>query len=114
MHELGICDALLKMLRNVAQEENTNAISSITVEVGTLSGVVPRFLTDGWEAVTDGTPLEGTEMRIETVDGTAECLDCGAVFTADLNDLRCPECRGAKLTPLTGRELTLKEILLPD
>ena len=38
----------------------------------------------------------------------------GAVFTADLNDLRCPECRGAKLTPLTGRELTLKEILLPD
>ena len=102
------------MLRNVAQEENTNAISSITVEVGTLSGVVPRFLADGWGAVTDGTPLEGTEMRIETVDGTAECLDCGAVFTADLNDLRCPECRGAKLTPLTGRDLTLKEILLPD
>lgn len=114
MHELGICDALLKMLRNVAEEEQLQNVQSITVEVGTLSGVVPRFLTDGWEAVTDGTPLEGTEMRIETVDGTAECLDCGAVFTADLNDLRCPECRGAKLTPLTGRELTLKEILLPD
>lgn len=114
MHELGICDALLKMLRNVAEEEQLQNVQSITVEVGTLSGVVPRFLADGWEAVTDGTPLEGTEMRIETVDGTAECLDCGAVFTADLNDLRCPECRGAKLTPLTGRELTLKEILLPD
>ena len=114
MHELGICDALLKMLRNVAEEEQLENVQSITVEVGTLSGVVPRFLADGWEAVTDGTPLEGTEMRIETVDGTAECLDCGAVFTADLNDLRCPECRGAKLTPLTGRELTLKEILLPD
>lgn len=114
MHELGICDALLKMLRNVAEEEQLENVQSITVEVGTLSGVVPRFLADGWEAVTDGTPLEGTEMRIETVDGTAECLDCGAVFTADLNDLRCPECRGAKLTPLTGRDLTLKEILLPD
>ena len=114
MHELGICDALLKMLRNVAEEEQLQNVQSITVEVGTLSGVVPRFLADGWEAVTDGTPLEGTEMRIETVDGTAECLDCGAVFTADLNDLRCPECRGAKLTPLTGRDLTLKEILLPD
>ncbi len=114
MHELGICDALRKMVSRIAAQEGADSVTSITVEVGTLSGVVPRFLADGWEAVTDGTPLEGTEMRIETVDGTAECLDCGAVFTANLNDLRCPECRGAKLTPLTGRDLTLKEILLPD
>lgn len=114
MHELGICDALRKMVSRIAAEEGADKVTSITVEVGTLSGVVPRFLADGWEAVTDGTPLEETVMHIETVDGTAECLDCGAVFPADLNDLRCPECRGAKLTPLTGRELTLKEILLPE
>ena len=25
--------------------------------------------------------------------------------------LRCPNCGGEKLTPLTGRDLTLKEIL---
>ena len=110
MHELGICDALRKMVSRIAAEEGADKVTSITVEVGTLSGVVP----DGWEAVTDGTPLEGTVMHIETVNGTAECLDCGAVFPADLSDLRCPECRGTKLTPLTGRELTLKEILLPE
>ena len=46
MHELGICDALLKMLRNVAEEEQLENVQSITVEVGTLSGVVPRFLSD--------------------------------------------------------------------
>lgn len=114
MHELGICDALCKMVSRIAAEEGADKVISITVEVGTLSGVVPRFLADGWDAVTDGTPLEGTVMHIETVNGTAECLDCGAVFPADLNDLRCPECRGAKLTPLTGRDLTLKEILLPE
>ena len=32
---------------------------------------------------------------------------------ADLNDLKCPKCRGNKLIPLTGRDLTLKEILAP-
>ena len=114
MHELGICDALRKMVSRIAAEEGADKVTSITVEVGTLSGVVPRFLADGWDAVTDGTPLEGTVMHIETINGTAECLDCGAVFPADLSDLRCPECRGAKLTPLTGRDLTLKEILLPE
>ena len=38
------------------------------------------------------------------------CLDCGAEFIAELEQLRCPNCGGEKLTPLTGRDLTLKEI----
>ncbi len=112
MHELGICDALLKMLRNVAQEENTNAISSITVEVGTLSGVIPRFLEDCWQAVIDGTEFEQTAMVVEVVEGMAQCLDCGEKFVADLNELRCPECGGTKLTPISGRDLTLKDVFL--
>ena len=57
MHELGICDALRKMVSRIAAQEGADSVTSITVEVGTLSGVVPRFLADGWEAVTDGTPL---------------------------------------------------------
>ena len=32
-------------------------------------------------------------------------------FEADLEDLSCPDCGGKKLTPISGRELTLLEIL---
>ena len=59
MHELGICDAMLKMVRGIAKENELNSIQKITVEVGSLSGVVPSFLSDCWVAVTDGTELEG-------------------------------------------------------
>lgn len=111
MHELGICDAMLKMVRNIIVEEQLEGVSSITVEVGSLSGVVPHFMTDCWEAVTDGTELEGCEMIVETLEGEAACLDCGAQFVADLDNLRCPDCGGNKLTPISGRELTIKEIL---
>ena len=38
-------------------------------------------------------------------------MDCGEEFPADVNRLRCPNCCSEKLTPLTGRDLTLKEIL---
>ena len=112
MHELGICDALLKMLRSIAEEEELKGVQSITVEVGTLSGVVPRFLTDCWQAVIDGTEFESTGMLVETVEGRAQCLDCGEKFVADLNELRCPECGGTKLTPISGRDLTLKDVFL--
>ena len=113
MHELGICDALLKMVRSVAKEQALQEIQRITVEVGSLSGVVPAYMADCWEAVTDGTELEGVEFVIEELEGTARCLDCGREFAADVEHLRCPSCGSEKLTPMTGRDLTLKEILVP-
>lgn len=113
MHELGICDALLKMVRGVAKEQALQEIQRITVEVGSLSGVVPAYMADCWEAVTDGTELEGVEFVIEELKGTARCLDCGREFPADVEHLRCSSCGSEKLTPMTGRDLTLKEILVP-
>ena len=110
MHELGICDALLKMVRNIAAEESLEEITRITVEVGSLSGVVPAYMSDCWEAVTDGTELAEVEFVVEELEGTARCLDCGEEFPETIG-VMCPKCGGEKLTPLTGRDLTLKEIL---
>ena len=112
MHELGICDALLKMVDQIAKDEQLEVIRRITVEVGTLSGVVPKYLGDCWVAVTDGTPYADTEFSIEVVKGSAKCFDCGQEFAAGINDkLLCPFCGGDKLVPVSGRDLTLKEIL---
>lgn len=111
MHELGICDALLKMVDKISEDEGLERVNKVTVEVGTLSGVIPAYLSDCWTAVTDGTAYEKTEFVAETLPGIAKCLDCGEEFTADLNKLLCPKCRGNKLTPISGRDLTLKEIL---
>lgn len=110
MHELGLCDAMLKMVRGIARDEELERINSITVEVGSLSGVMPSFLTDCWQAVIDGTELADTELIVEVLKGEAQCLDCGEVFEADLERLICPKCGGTKLMPLSGRDMTLKEI----
>ena len=80
MHELGICDALLKMVEKIAEDEQLDGIRKITVEVGTLSGVVPKYLEDCWIAVTDGTPYMNSEFAVEVVEGTAKCFDCGQEF----------------------------------
>lgn len=110
MHELGICDALLKMVDKAIKEEGCDGAESITVEVGTLSGVVPNYLTDCWEAVIDGTPFAETKLIVEILPGNARCLECGCDFEADIDNLVCPNCGGRKLTPVSGRDLTLKEI----
>ena len=111
MHELGICDALLKMVDQIAKDEQLEGINQITVEVGTLSGVVPKYLEDCWVAVADGTPYMGAGFVVEVVQGKAKCFDCGTEFAVGINDrLICPHCGGDKLVPISGRDLTLKEI----
>ncbi len=110
MHELGLCDALLKKVRQIAEESELEGVNSVTLEVGTLSGVIPRFMEDCWEAVIDGTPYTGTKLIIQSVPGMVLCEDCGARFEADLEHLVCPECEGMRLTPISGRDMTITEI----
>ena len=79
MHELALCDALLKMVRDISREEALDGVRSITVRVGTLSGVIPHFLTDCWVAVTDGTEYDGVPLRVEIGPKDIEAGHCVAV-----------------------------------
>ena len=110
MHELGLTDAMLKMVDKIKAKENISCVRTITVEIGDLSGVVPSFLENCWSAVTFGTDYEETVLKIMTVPGTLRCEDCGKVFVANLDDLSCTECSSRKLTPITGRDMTIQEI----
>ena len=110
MHELGICDAILKTVDGIAKEEELVSVHKVTLEVGMLSGVVPSFLMDCWQAVIDGTEYADTELIIETVPGIASCMDCDEEFRIDLNSMRCPFCGSRSLTPVSGRDMTVKEI----
>ena len=114
MHEMGIADAMLKTVDRIAGQENAVRVRSVTVELGDLSGVVRRFLAECWEAVAAGTAYADTELRIHPVPGTAQCLDCDRTFVADIESLRCPNCGGVKLKPLSGQDLTIAEIEIEE
>ena len=88
MHELGLTDALLRMVRDVAKKEELTHVETITLEIGELSGVVPHYMTDCWQAVIDGTEYQDTKLVIETVPGIGS----------------------HNLTPVSGRDMLVKEI----
>lgn len=101
---------MIRMVDRIVKEEGLTSVRSVTVEIGDLSGVLPRFLQNCWEAVIAGTEYEKTALKIITVPGTLRCEECGNVFTADLERLRCPACEGNKLTPISGRDMTIQQI----
>lgn len=110
MHEIGLCDTLLKMVTQIVEDDNAKVIS-ITVEIGELSGVLPSFMADCWKAVVDRTPYKDTNLIIKIDKGRLFCKDCNTYFNGDLQHLKCPACNGQKLIPVGGKEMTLLEIL---
>jgi len=110
MHELGLMDAMLKTVGRIVKEEQLTTVRKIVLEVGELSGTVPHFITDCFAAVASGTPYENTELVIEMVPGIAHCNICSIKFRIDIESLCCPQCEGKNLTPVEGKDLTIKEI----
>lgn len=110
MHELGITQSIVEIALRTAQDQEATKIHSVTLEIGSLSGVVPEALEFCYEACSKETPLEGSRLLIERVEATARCRDCANEFA--LTDLLacCPQCGSAASDLLCGEEMRIKEM----
>jgi hydrogenase nickel incorporation protein HypA/HybF len=110
MHELGILSQLVKSIENIMVEEKLTFVSTIVLQVGELSGVIPKYIEDCYPAAVYKTKLEKTELEMEVIPGNGRCKDCGETFNVLACDLKCPKCGSINLEALSGREFIIKEI----
>lgn len=111
MHELGILSSLVHTIEGIVQEEGLTEVEKVVIEVGELSGIVPRYIEQCYPAAVYKTFMEKTELELVAVPGIVKCRDCGLVFNAAANDLRCPDCGGQNLEILEGNDMIVREIV---
>ncbi len=66
MHELAITQSVVDMVRDRTADRR---VSTVRLQVGRLSGVVPDAMQFCYELVTAGTPLAGSTLEIEQTAG---------------------------------------------
>lgn len=110
MHELGICRNIAAIVSEAAKGR---PVRRVTLEIGLLSGVVPDALRFAFEAVTQGTLLEGATLEIMEIPGRAHCGDCGADFALTALHATCA-CGSRRLQRLRGEELNIKTMEMAD
>ena len=111
MHEITLLVQLVKMVEKVARAHAiASQIDSIVVQVGQLTDIVPKYLTEYYPNVTEGTLLEGSHLEVEYILGNGRCLLCEKVFRVVENKGICPLCQTTDWELLSGREYILKEI----
>lgn len=115
MHEITLLVQLVNMVEREARANSlAHKIDSIVVQVGQLSQIVPKYLTDYYPNVTDGTLLSGSKLIIEMIPGNGLCHHCEKVFRIVEHKGKCPICQADDWEMLSGQEFILKEIRIRE
>lgn len=111
MHELGIVFHIIKTLEQVGEENHLTSISTVTLQLGEVSGVVESCLTDCWRWAADKSGLlRGARLLIEPIPAVTHCEGCGRQYPTVAHGRICPLCGSENTYLVTGNEITIKEV----
>ncbi|MFJ9825039.1 hydrogenase maturation nickel metallochaperone HypA [Streptomyces sp. NPDC101160] len=115
MHEMSVALAVVDQVETAARSRGATGVVSIRLETGELAGIVADSLHFCFELACAGTLVEGAELITTTVPGTARCEPCSRVWEVGMPPrLLCPDCGGAAVELLSGRELRIREVRWTD
>ena len=101
MHEIGIVRQLVRTVSAFAEEHGLSEIHEVIVDCGELSLVIPEYVEELYPVAAKGSLL-------------AECDDCDEIFNVIEHKGYCPNCGSFEKTVLSGKEFTIREIVVPE
>lgn len=112
MHELSICSSIADI---VARHAAGRPVSVINVRVGQLRQIVPGTLIYCWSLVSEGTPLAGSRIAVETVPARIRCRACACTAeVGDRPDFGCGGCGSTDVEIVAGEEFLITSLDLTE
>jgi len=114
MHEPAIAAELIELAqKEIAQAGHPHAaVTTITIRVGALRGVVDESLRLAFDVLKLNTPLANAEFTIEHSPVQGSCRHCGANFEPTEPIFLCASCGSVDLEIRQGNELDLMSITI--
>ena len=111
MHELGIVFNITKQIDEIAKENKVNSVTSLTIEVGEVSTVVPDYFTDCFEWAKKKTEyLKNCKLNLVVLSALSYCEDCKQTYETVKYGKTCPHCKSEHTYLVSGNEVKMKQI----
>ena len=110
MHELSLIAELFVILEDRARAEKAKRITSVSLRIGRMSGIVPALLKTAFDSYKKGTPASRARLRVEVVPLRVRCRVCGKESPTDGPLFACPACAAADMEILEGQEMILEKL----
>lgn len=112
MHELGVVFHVIRMVEDVAKENDLTEIASVTLEIGEVSGIIESYLQNCWKWSVEKKSdiMHGAKLYVETIPAVTYCEDCSQTYGTVQYGKTCPHCGSGHTYLLRGNEFNIKEI----
>jgi hydrogenase nickel incorporation protein HypA/HybF len=108
MHELSLCRSISGIVVKAAGQRK---VSVVDLDIGQLRQVVPGTLEYCWGLLSQGTPLEGSQLRIHHIPAVLACRDCGvSTQLATVPILKCEACSSTAVDIESGEEFMVTSV----
>ncbi|MFQ6131447.1 MAG: hydrogenase maturation nickel metallochaperone HypA [Armatimonadota bacterium] len=114
MHESGVAENMVKAVLKAAREHGADTVEAVHVRLGQIEHISPESLEEHFRHAAEGTGAEGARLICEEVPGRARCRACDAQFDTDLRPVLCPECDSREVELVSGLELEVVGIDVPE
>lgn len=113
MHELSVCQALLRQVTDIAMDRGADVVEHITIEAGPLSGVEPALLARAFGILRASSVATARALlSIESPAVIIRCTSCSMESRTTPNRLVCPLCGEFRTRVVAGDELRLRRVEL--
>jgi len=118
MHEFSIAASLVETVNEFATSRQIEQVRLVRLAIGELTCIERDQLRFCYQALTKETPLEQSDLEIETVRAEIKCPNCSyhgpakyweEALTVLIPTLQCPDCGGAAEATL-GHECLVRSI----
>ena len=110
MHELGIAENIMDIVRRSVPEDRVSAVGNIRLRVGQFAGIVPDSLKFCFSVISSDAGMANADLNIEMIPLSASCQDCGNKSEVKNFVFLCPDCGGGNLEIVSGKELEIIDI----
>ncbi len=111
MHEIGMLRQAAELADRIAEENGSDEVQEIVIELGELAGVVPQIFTDYFGYFSEQYPrLKNTELKLHTVKGEGLCSDCKCLYNIMKQEGTCPRCGSKEKMVLGGTEVKVVSV----
>jgi len=115
MHELSIVASIVDTVTESVAAYPGAQVKEVRLRVGALASVVEDSLQFCWELTTEGTPLAGSKLVVNTLPVVMHCEACAQeVELAGVQSFRCPRCGEPCSDLRQGRELEIDSIEIDE
>ena len=110
MHESHLVQGAIRQIREEVSKKNVGRVRSIHLKVGSGLGMDEESVRLHFEALAEGTPVEGASIVVSFIPVKLKCPACGNLFERPKKSLECPQCHVLGNATDIGREFIVESI----